>query len=243
MKSYRESHQRIIVTERYEGIIYGPTSYDSYLWEAEKKILLRELDVLVRQKAQPRLLDFACGTGRVIEYLEGRVGESVGVDISREMLDLARPKLRHSELVEGDLTRLDLLPGREFDLITAFRFFLNAEPMLRQEALDVLISKLARGGTLIFNIHGNTWSFRLVMAWWYWLVKGRKLNHISYWGSKKLLESHGLVIERFYGVGVVPKPLYRYLPRFIFSACDRIWAGLPLARYFSYNLIFVCRKR
>ena len=243
MKPYRASHQSTIKAGWYENIVYGPLSYDSYLWEEEKKILDLELRFLLKKNSNPHYLDFACGTGRVIGHLERRVAESVGVDISEEMLDGARLKLAHSEIIRGDLTRADMLPGREFDLVTAFRFFLNAEPELREESLLVLARKLADGGALIFNIHGNTWSFRFVMVLWYRFIKGRRLNHLSYWKVKKLLERYGFAIERLYGIGVVPKPLYRFLPRFIFRIIDGLWILMPFSKYFSYNLIFVCRKK
>ncbi|MBI4121595.1 MAG: glycosyltransferase, partial [Candidatus Ryanbacteria bacterium] len=147
-RSYRASHTNIVTTKRYEELIYGANSYDTYLWEYEQKILDREMSFLAR----PRYLDFAGGTGRVSAYLENRVSESVCVDVSAEMLELAKAKLARTEIVLGDLTREDALAGRTFYLFTAFRFFLNAEPRLRGVALEALKARLADNGTLIFNI-------------------------------------------------------------------------------------------
>ena len=240
MKNYRLSHQSGIKTKRYEEDVYRIGSYDDFVWQEEKKILDRELRVLKKRIPAPRYLDFACGTGRIIGYLENHVAESVGVDISREMLAVAKEKLHRSHLVEADITADDVLRGQTFDIITAFRFFLNAEPSLRETALKPLPQKLSPDGILIFNIHGNTWSFRLPMVWWYRL-RGRHLNHFSYWQTKRLAAPHGLFIQRLYGFGLIPKPLYRLCP-YVCFVLDRFFARIPFIKYISYNLIFVCKR-
>lgn len=239
MKSYRLSHQSQYKTERYERDVYRAGSYDDIVWQEEKKILDRELKKLKELIAHVRYFDFGCGTGRIIGYLEHKVDESIGVDIAREMLALAKEKLRRSRLIEADITTDDVLGGQKFNLITAFRVLLNAEPSLQEAIAKTLASKLSHDGIFIFNIHGNTWSFRLPMVWWYRLYHGRRLNHLSYRQTKRLLARHGLRIERLYGFGIIPKPFYRFFPRISF-ALDRFFARVPFIKYISYNLIFVC---
>jgi len=235
--SYRISHQSTRITDRYRGIVYAQGSYDDIIWQEEKKVLDRELEGLNVE----RYLDFACGTGRIIAYLENRVKNSLGIDISKEMLEVAREQVNHSELLETDLTRSDVLVGKTFDLITAFRFFRNAEPELRNDALRVLNLKLTGDGVLIFNIHGNTWSYLLLMLVWYRLG-GRNLNHMSYREVKQMLTSHGFYIVRMYGFGIVPKPLYQLLPVAFLLRIERAFLKIPFAKYISYNLIFVCKR-
>jgi predicted TPR repeat methyltransferase len=240
MKDYRLSHQSTIKTERYERDVYRAGSYDDYVWQEEKIILDGELAFLKKRVSPVRYLDFGCGTGRIIAHLEHQVGQSLGVDIAGEMLAVAKEKVRYSRLIEADLTTHDVLRGQQFDIITAFRIFLNAEPSLRDAILNVLAPKLSSDGVFIFNIHGNTWSFRLPMVWWYRL-RGRHLNHLSYRKAKQMLARQGLSIVRFYGFGIIPKPFYRFFPRASF-ALDRFFAYAPFITYISYNLIFVCKK-
>lgn len=239
MKNYRLSHQSDIKTKQYEEEVYRLGSYDDFVWQEEKRILDCELKKLKERIAHARYLDFGCGTGRIIGYLEHKVDESIGVDIAREMLALAKEKLRRSRLIEADITTDDVLGGQKFNIITAFRIFLNAEPSLREAIVKTLAQKLSRDGIFIFNIHGNTWSFRLPMVWWYRLRYGRRLNHLSYWHVKRLVARHGLHIERLYGFGIIPKPCYRFFPRISFTL-DRFFAHVPFIKYISYNLIFVC---
>ena len=40
------------------------------------------------------LLDFACGSGRITQFLETRVSRCTGIDVSKSMLDRARAKLK-----------------------------------------------------------------------------------------------------------------------------------------------------
>lgn len=241
MKNYRLSHQSQYKTERYECDVYRAGSYDDLVWQEEKKILDRELGLLKKRVPALRYLDFGCGTGRIIGYLEDAVGESTGVDIAAEMLTTAKEKLRRSRLIEADLTTNDVLRGQTFDLITAFRIFLNAEPALRNAILKTLAPKLSQEGVFICNIHGNTWSFRLPMVWWYRLFRRRRLNHFSYWQTKRLLARHGFHVERLYGFGMVPKPFYRLFPRISF-ALDRFLSYISVIKYISYSHIFVCKR-
>ncbi|OGZ55422.1 MAG: hypothetical protein A3G60_01375 [Candidatus Ryanbacteria bacterium RIFCSPLOWO2_12_FULL_47_9c] len=237
MKPYRLSHQRKITVERYDTIVYGAGSYDDCMWQWEKKILDRE----VAHFPRARYLDFGCGTGRVIVHLESRVSESVGVDNSHEMLSCARERVSRSQLIKVDLTHNDTLAGREFDIITAFRVLLNSEPALRDDILRVLAPKLAKDGIFIFNIHGNTFSYRMLMVLWYKLF-GRRLNHLSYLGARRMIEQHGMRVVRAYGFGIIPKPLYRYLPKRALFFLDSMFAKIPFFKYISYNIIFVCTR-
>ena len=57
-------------------------------------------------------LDFACGTGRIAATLQERVTKTTGVDISAEMLSVARNRLPGAELVCGDMVAdPSIVPG------------------------------------------------------------------------------------------------------------------------------------
>lgn len=242
MKPYRFSHCGQKKTYRYEYDVYRSGSYDDLVWQEEKGILEREVAMVRQRIPHVRYLDFACGTGRIIAHLEEKMAVSVGVDISSDMLVLARKKVKQSRLIEADLTENDVLGGAQFDIITTFRFFLNAEPSLRVAALNIISSKLAQNGVFIFNIHGNTWSFRLPMVWWYRL-RAKQLNHLSAGQMNALLTSFGLMPVRLYGFGLVPKIFYRFFPQKALLWVDHLFSLIPLFASISYNLIFVCQKR
>ena len=242
MKDYRQSHTEERIAKQYEEVVYKAGSYDDMLWQWEKNMLLKELAELQKEMSRVAYLDFGCGTGRILVYLEDKVGRAVGVDPAKAMIQIARERARHSELVVADITKNDVLSGQAFDLITAFRIFLNSQPELREDMFRVLAPKL-RGADarFIFNIHGNLWSYRLFSKAWYWL-RGRRLNTMTARQARSLAVRHGLEVERWYGFGVKPKFLYRLFgPRFMF-AVDSALSKIPGLKYISYDLVFVCRQ-
>ena len=133
--------------------------YRAMVWRLEQRAVEAALRDYV-PAGRPTHLDFACGTGRILEFFAGRVASSTGVDVSKSMMEVARSSAPDAELIEADLTQQDALGERRFDLITAFRFFPNAEPELREGVFRVLGRHLAPAGVLIFNNHKNRDSLR-----------------------------------------------------------------------------------
>lgn len=76
---------------------------------------------LLPQERVKRLLDIGTGTGRVLQLLERHVEQGLGVDLSREMLAVARanladPRFAHYTLRQADMYQLPVTEG-SFDLI------------------------------------------------------------------------------------------------------------------------------
>ncbi len=83
--------------------------------EVEQR-LLQAIDVL----PNGQLLDIGTGTGRILELFADRVARGVGIDLSREMLNVARTNLdraglRHCTVRKGDVYDLDFADG-SFDV-------------------------------------------------------------------------------------------------------------------------------
>jgi len=96
------------------------------------------------------LLDAGCGTGLVAESLPaGAVID--GIDISPEMLEVARSKGRYRDLIEADLTRPIPLPDGSYCGLTSAGTFTHGH--VGPEALDELIRLLRPGA--VCAICGN----------------------------------------------------------------------------------------
>src|SRR3989338_437124 len=240
---YRTSHQNKEASRIYDEVLYKQGTYDDALWKEEQRVLEHEL-VLLRNHAQTiSLLDFATGTGCVFSFLESRVEYATGVDIAEEMLERARQVVQKAKLVHADITRADALGGETFDLITAFRFFLNAEPALRNEAIALLAKKLRdEESVLIFNMHGNLWSHR-VFTKFLLRLRGKHLSAATCREAIALAERHGLQVVRWYGFGVLPKIIYRVIGSSFARHLDGFFSSIPGARHISYDLVFVCKKK
>lgn len=192
---YRESHKdlkRALIYE-YSSSFYADGSFDSQLWGIEKSILLKEICLI--RKNGIKYLDFACGTGRILSFVERYVSESTGVDISENMLKFTKNKIKKSLLLNCDLTKNDIIKNNRYDLITAFRFFLNAQDNLRNEVMLLLSEKLTEDGVFIFNIHGYTRHYYL----WPKMLKKKqnKLRHESYFKMFEIIRNSKLKIKKF----------------------------------------------
>lgn len=85
--------------------------------EVEKALLAAFADRPIRE-----LVDMGTGTGRVLEVLGPLAGRAVGIDLSREMLAVARANLEHAGLRncmvrQGDITQMPL-PAAAADAVT-----------------------------------------------------------------------------------------------------------------------------
>jgi len=93
--------------------------------------------------------DLGCGTGRTGEWLAGRVDAIDGVDLTPEMLELARARGVYRSLREGDVTATGLEPG--YDIAVCC---LVDEHLPTLEPLYAEAARLARAFVLVgFHPH------------------------------------------------------------------------------------------
>ena len=213
-----------------------------YLWGREQAVLDSILAELYA-KTPVDLLDFACGTGRVAGALEDQVRSATGVDVSESMLDVARAKLQRTELINANLLDEPVLQGRRFNLITAFRFFVNAEPDLRRGALRALEPLLTQDGHFVFNNHHNAGAIYSRLARAHHRLR-RRPPHVtlSLDECEKLLAEVGLEFERVYPVGLLHIP-HVNLPHALYRSVDRLASTSNLLTAQSESPIIVARRR
>ena len=245
-ESYRDRFKEPEAAESYETSVYRHGTVSDLLWQIEKPLLQRIVDDLRAKVGELDLLDFACGTGRILSFLEPCTASATGTDISTSMLEIAAGKTQ-AKLICCDLSAE---PGRipgNYDLVTAFRFFSNAERDLRRDVLVELAQLLRDGDSLLLiNIHANPWSYRALMIPYYWLkekVKGAPM--LPYLTRKKMLgEIHdaGLEVESVVGLGFVAGRLVPLIPFKLSLTIERILAGAPLIQRFGANQLFLCKK-
>jgi len=237
--------------QHYENAEYAPGSYSNWIWELQRPYVQREVEAVRQQRSRIRLLDFACGTGRVLSFVENLAEESIGIDISAEMLRLAAAKCRKSTLIEGNLAEnLSLVTG-PFDVITMFRFILNAGPELSVAILRILHPMLlASHGRLICNVHGNSRSLRRFALAAHRSSQASQsaqpgesppmLEQMSPRQIEDLFRQTGYRIISAYGFGLFPRICYRGAGSSLFKACDRMAAGSTWLKWVSTDLLFVC---
>jgi predicted TPR repeat methyltransferase len=240
--SYKESHKYQSKGTEYEAY-YQNKAWQKFLWSREQEILMIIMEKYFAGR-DVHLLDFACGTGRITEFLENRVKTSTGVDVSGSMLAIAMEKLKRTELIETDITMENILKPRKFNLITAFRFFLNAEPELRSAAIKKLAELLDEEGYLVFNNHQNAGSPWIRLRHAHYRKKNPEgiYNVMSIEQMKSLVEEAGLEIVEIYPIGFFnpPKiPVSFHLNR----AIDWAAGKFNFLNRFSESPIAICHQK
>ena len=214
--------------------------YRAMVWRLEQRALDQILQVHLGG-AEIDLLDFACGTGRILRHLVGRVKSATGVDVSSAMMEVAREAAPEAELLEADLTGEDALGQRQFNLITAFRFFPNAEPDLRRAVFGVLARHLSKNGVLVFNNHKNRNSLRRRIV----RLTGREVQRgtMTHQEVEDLLAHAGLrVVEQ---IPLATLPVSERHPLLPISAVEPIERGLsrlPVLSGVAQHITYVCAR-
>lgn len=233
--------------ERYEKITQS--EYIRLVYEIQRDVLDAYFEDIDTKSSS--VLDFACGSGRWTQYLESKFGESVGVDVSREMIRYARKKCSGTEFIVADITKEADIRD-EFDVITAFRFYKNAEDELREAATEELADLLADDGQFIFDLHLNTYSFNGISAN---ILERTGLEKLFDFGPytlktvslpeiERLLERHGLEVVDYYGVGFLPgRKDQLFLPRRLLYPLEKELTSRKRFRFFSYTLVVVAEKK
>lgn len=244
VSAYAEMHKADWIPGNYDENIYNPSGYDSFVWTLYKPVLVHFAQSLAADHARVKYLDFACGTGRIFAELAPFATEAVGVDISPQMIEFARSKVSGAELRCGDILSEPEIVGSDFDLITAFRFFLNTELEMRQLVMHSLANRLAGPkGRLIFNVHANGWSVDALQSLYQRLRGWGRANTMTLPEVRRLVEDAGLEIEAWYGFALWPHRLYRGRLSHIVRWCDQQALHMPALRWISHDMVFVCRRR
>ena len=244
-ESYRHHFTDAQAGAAYDADQYRPGSFWDVVWALERRMLDRVVNDQRHRTRRIEYLDFACGTGRVLAYVEGSVDTATGVDIAAPMIERAAARVKRARLVKADLTKPGAPLDGNYDLITAFRFLLNAEPQLRVEALAALTARLRDAESrLVLNTHGNPYSYKgVVVPIRHALrLRGGDENLLGVGELERLLFGSGLEVVERYGMGVFPSPLWRRTPR-LAVAVEGWLARVPLFSRLGVNQVLVCRRR
>lgn len=207
--AYSNSHQSASRANTYDADL--SSGYQGMLWYAREAPLVEHLLARTIDEGATSALDFACGTGRILK-LEHDLGlKSTGVDVSAAMLEVCRKRVPEARLM---LSSIDAVPATSvYDVITAFRFFTNADDWLRDQAVATARRLLPVGGHFISNVHLQSTSPGGVARLAARMIRGAPYPHAYSWRAHSgLLQRHGFEIVDVVPYGVLPN-LGRLAPR------------------------------
>ena len=238
--SYRMSHQAAAARTAYDKTF--EVGYYAALWRKIEKPLLESILRPLGGRERTSL-DFACGTGRITRVAAMFFGTVVGVDVSEAMLMCATVP-ENVTLYCIDITRLSL--AETFDVVTAFRFFLNAEDTLRREALRAIHRHLHAEGVLVCNIHLNATSpIGLISRGLNWAYPSTPRNTLSLAQFSKVLTEEGFEIVDSRSYGYLPRPgrLFPRICQVLVEPFEKACRKLRVPGWFAQSCVIVALKR
>lgn len=237
---YRDSH----TIEGY-GAFYQQTyerGYYAAQWREIEAPLLKNIFDKIKASGKSRYLDFACGTGRILNLASTVFDDVSGVDISIDMAHHARASCSSATIyAPRDITQNPL--NEHYEVISAFRFFLNAQPELRRNVLHAMGKMQQEGDFLVCNVHVNSRSltglaYRLRNK----ILRREMASTLGLHEFKSLLSEEGYSIQNVY--------YYSYWPRFgnFFPTLqESILVNFEKINFLPYfmaqSFLLVCRKK
>jgi SAM-dependent methyltransferase len=140
--------------------------------ELVHKPLDRWLLGLVAERARGRVLDVGCGPGHVALHLASLGADVVGLDLSPEMIRVARERAPQLTFVEGDLMSPPFERG-SFAAVVAMYALVHVPRGGLVAPLVALRGALAPGGLLLLSLHvgdevlepSELWGIPTDLAW------------------------------------------------------------------------------
>lgn len=127
--------------------------YDSVM--GERRVLATRIEEIVKRynPTAKTLLELGCGTGTFLKYFSDHGFQVEGIDISREMLAIARKKLPEIKLTQQNMVSFSL--SNKFDAIICL--FDSINHLVEYEDWETVFSRvhlhLNMGGLFIFDIN------------------------------------------------------------------------------------------
>lgn len=236
---YRESH--LEKSHNYDETL-EMGGLDTYMLERENATLNRILPGLVSKYKLQRYLDFACGTGRITSIFEKYVPESFGVDISENMVSVAKEKCTKTSFTIKDITS-EVLEIQPVDVISSFRFFGNAQDELREAVLGKLNTLLNKNGLLIVNNHRNPSSILLRLSNF---TGGKDEADLTCQKFDQLLEGAGFRVIKKIAIGTW-LIRYKFIQENIYNSrfgkfLDKVFC-IPFLACLSPDMIIIAVKK
>lgn len=227
-----------------QGGLYGALAkyYDLiYDWKdyGKETLKIKKLVAKHKRSSGTSLLDVACGTGKHIQYLKDDFN-CTGVDVSEDMLAVARKNVPDVEFVNADMVDFDL--GRKFDVVLCL--FSSIGYLKKKRAINEASRNFAKhmekGGILIIEpwIRRSQWKDMNVDLQTYDSdsLKIARVNFGRAKGEFSVLDERYLIAEKGRGITYLEdQHVMRFFDRNSFLAALRN-AGLD-SRFTEYSLM------
>ena len=199
---------------------------------------------LLRPVPGHRLLDVACGEGRLVACAHQARLEATGIDLSLEAIRQAGKRCAGTQLIVGDGEALPF-PDQTFEYVTSLGSLEHYRSMAR--GLDEMARVLKADGLACIMVPNVFWLGDVLEVLWRGACSsGFQIieRHGTRKGWERLLAAHGLVVDRTLRYNK-PYPLFapsswkiKSIPRFLWRNLFNAVCPFNL----SLEFIYLCRK-
>ncbi|MFW5847193.1 MAG: class I SAM-dependent methyltransferase [Nanoarchaeota archaeon] len=176
---------------------YGHVWRNNY----EKNLVLDSLESFKKKKI--KVLDVACGTGRVgLEILKYNPDiEYQGLDTSKPMIKKLKSKLKEKRNISLHLGDASNLPFKdeEFDLVYSFHLLWHLERKDQRKIVEEMMRVTKKGGILIFDALNKNSAYNLLRPKFLFkdnesYMNGIRIKEIKkYFGNTKTIDCRGVL--------------------------------------------------
>ncbi len=128
------------------------------VFSSTRKYWWRDLNFIRKYlKSEGKVLDFGCGNGRLVDFLEGTDLDYVGVDTSQKLIEIASKKYPEKSFVQIENEKVLPFDDGEFDMVFSIAVFHHFTPKMTDNALSEMNRVLKKDGVLVLTIW-NLWN-------------------------------------------------------------------------------------
>ncbi len=221
-------------------------SYDSGKYLSRSGLFFNELEAnIVEELAQggcgTRGLDIPCGTGRLTRSLANCCEEVIAVDLSKEMLSVAKEKLHGTGVVNIVFMRVNgrklCFPENTFHTIVCFNFLHMIPNDQKGEFMVEFARVLNPGGKLIIEFISPFYG--LFLSLFRYRKRLRAIPSKCYFPGQDHWLFRGYQKKSVIGIGF---PFFPFLSRIfgngLMIKMSRDLGKIPLLQYLGYSIIF-----
>ncbi len=134
--------------------------------------LAEVIDSVTKKRPSLSVLDLGCGTGVSGEHLKSRASRLVGVDLSVEMVEIARERMIYDELEVAEITEWLQQSEERFDVIVACDSLIYFGDLT--QVIAPAAGLLREGGIIAFSVE------RSVGPPYHLMDSGRYVHHVDH---------------------------------------------------------------
>ncbi|SHK25763.1 class I SAM-dependent DNA methyltransferase [Paramaledivibacter caminithermalis] len=192
----------------------------------------------IREKDNPTILDFGCGTGRLAIFLSSYAKEIDAFDISESMIEKGMNKLKELKIkninitVDNFLTSQSFTKNYDFILLSGgvFEYFLTPEE--QQQNLNKIADKLGNEAKLIIDIEAAPFISNNTTKHLYDSLPNKstdektskvKVYQKRAYNFEKQLKKDSLSVNlngRYYNIEYISRYTYLQELRYLFEKCN-----------------------